>query len=75
MAKHILKIEDFKDFRSVEIIASDTRAIKKIVQKTYLREVSKGRYELENVLEVTHLGKTICSTAHLMLAIIAYNKA
>jgi len=46
MAKHILKIEDFKDFRSVEVIASDTRVIKQIVQKTYLREVSKGRYEL-----------------------------
>ena len=75
MDKHILKIDDFKNFRSVEIIASDTRAIKQIVQKTYLKEMSKGRYELENVLEVTHLGKTICSTAHLMLAIIAYNKA
>jgi hypothetical protein len=75
MDKHIIKIEDFKNFKSVEIIASDTRAIKQIIQKTYLREVSKGRFELENVLEVTHLGKTVCSTAHLMLAIIAYNKA
>lgn len=74
MDKHILKIEDFKDFKSTEIIASDTRSIKQITQKTYLKEISKGRFELENVLEVTHLGKLVCSTTHIMLAIIAYNK-
>lgn len=74
MERHILKIDDFKDFKSFEIVASDTRAIKQIVQKTYLKQLSKGRYELESVLEVKHLGKLVCSTAHLALAIIAYNK-
>jgi hypothetical protein len=74
MSKHIVKIEDFKDYEHQTILASTSDSPKKIIQKTYLRQISPGRHELVNVIEVWRLGKLITSTSHLQLAIAAYNK-
>lgn len=72
--KEIVKIEDYIDYKHILILASDARKIKQIIQKTTLKHISKGRYELVNVIEVLHLGKLVASTAHLSLAIVVYNK-
>lgn len=76
MDRHIIKIEDFVDYTYETIIASDPhdQDKKRIVQKTFLQEVSRGRFELTNVLYVKRLGKIVASTNHIVLAIAAYNK-
>lgn len=74
MSKHIIKVEDFKDYEHQTILATTSESPKKMIQKTFARQVAPGRYELINIIEVWRLGKLITSTSHLKLAIEAYNK-
>lgn len=73
-ARHIIKVEDFTDYRHETVLATDSTALKKMIQKTTVKEVTRGRFELVNIIEVYRLGKLLVSTAHLSLAIKEYNK-